>query len=244
MKLVIVTAIDGRRAAGWMLQSLAAQRLRLAAELDFSVVATVSMGAIESRMPDLQACDARWFPWPDKPLSEKWQAAVNMARLVHPDLDAIGIIGADDYIGDGWWRTAAEAVAAGASAVGPDRLWIANSVLSRAFQLVARIAPHTYEKMPLGPGRVISRKALGAAGWVLWPEPKARGLDGAAWRRLRSLGIHMQMIGIEGRPDCLILDRKGDGENLNPYDTLAPAAVAIAEGPAVAAMLAAAGAAA
>lgn len=152
---------------------------------------------------------------PNRPLSNKWNAGLNIMK--RHAVDAVMIVGSDDYVSRPYIDRAMEEIATGADLVHFDTLHALDADTGRLVRLQPR---------RMGAGRVISRRLLVRAEWRLWPSGLNRLLDGGMDRRLREVrgrgdrSRHFKSVRLRAGsvPGAVILDVKStraDGSSAN-----------------------------
>jgi hypothetical protein len=144
---------------------------------------------------------------PNDPLGNKWQAAVNAAKTLSPD--CVVILGSDDEINDDYIKNAYKLLAAGYDFIGLRRY----NVIYKRRKYILDYKP----VMPLGGGRVYSRKMLDTINWQLF-QPLNRKLDDYGWQRVIKSGLRAISISETSRYGMEITAIKGDWAMLNPFN--------------------------
>lgn len=127
--------------------------------------------------------DVDYVHYPNNPLSAKIQFGLDYVRTLDPD--AVLLTGSDSWLCPKWNAVMSRMIANGFHVVGQSCLH------------VCYIAPHEAPKVllssyktrpdPIGAGRVISRYALDALDWQLYPPGMNKGLDWASYQRLKTV---------------------------------------------------------
>lgn len=220
MYLVLLTAIHGRHALAraWLAHH-AAERTRLAAaghRLDLVVM--LSPDDVRPLFEDLEATGALWSAHENHPVAYKWQAALSFARRKCPGLDAIQILGSDDFASAGWLDRTFGELAAGRRGFGLDETFELDSftgLLGRwrgPMMLSGR-------PIPAGCGRTFSAALLERVQWLLWTEPRDSSLDTCSSRRLIRRGIWMDVLPMDDGAGQVIVGVK-TAENIHKWADL------------------------
>jgi len=161
----------------------------------------------------------RYVEAPNVPLSDKWNAG--MEALRDCGLDAVMVIGSDDFVSAGYVAAAVEALRreSGQRVAHPPRL-----VLPREIVFLDSETGRACAARPVRPGagRVLPRASLDALGWRPWPDGLDRRLDGGMDRRLAACGVTGPEVVLP--PDAgPVVDVKGP-ESMWPLDAMAKSA--------------------
>lgn len=151
---------------------------------------------------------------PNAPLSCKWNAGAGALHALPQNgpngergLDAVMIVGSDDFVAPGYMAAAADAIRGGATLVRTEAVVFADAATGRAVR--CRMAR-------MGAGRVLAASVLDRLNWQPWPPGLGRRLDGAMDKRIRTSGGARQVC-IQDAPP--VLDVKSP-VNLWDYDTV------------------------
>jgi choline kinase len=143
------------------------------------------------------------------PLGRKWQHGVNHCRQ-YLSADPLIITGSDDILGPDFVKKACEKVKEGYDFIGL-REWF---VIHDKFRYKLEYKP----EMPLGAGRVYSKKLLDLLGWRIFDTTKSKLLDDLGWHRASKAKKHIvDDIEAEG---MTIESIKGDWPMLNPFEKM------------------------
>lgn len=230
MQICLITAVHGRHGvSGRMLAHYANMRERLPYTLD--IVACMSPSDIPEMASNCDLAGVEWMACHNWPVAAKWQSALHYACVVHPRLDAVMIMGSDDFASLEYMEFAGKIVRTGAEAVGPD---VVHFLDHESGQMCKWNTRHT--GIPAGAGRVVSHRLLNDMNWVLWPKGQSRALDSLCSRTLAKRGKHFDFIEMASVPNGYIIDLKtghnihGFGEftsqELVPYEEAVPIAAA------------------
>lgn len=130
---------------------------------------------------------------PNRPLSDKWNAAAEALR--DRNVDAMMIFGSDDFLNAAFIGSAVDAVRSGADYVMPKSLYF--------YDAPTREAIYCHGVGRVGGGRTLSRRILRACLYEPWERGYMKNIDGCMDRRLVELG-HKQ-------PDVTLDDIRGAG---------------------------------
>lgn len=149
----------------------------------------------------------------NRPLSAKWQAGLTRLREYH--LDAVCIIGSDDFLSTSVYVHLSTAVEKGALLTGYLDHYLFRGIDQKCVRWPGYEGAR--EGDTIGTGRTYSRELLEAVDWSLWPEAMDRNLDGQARDRCRDLvdGLRRRTVALRldlGRE--AIVDVKHDPENV------------------------------
>jgi hypothetical protein len=110
------------------------------------------------------------------PLGSKWQSGIMMAKSFNPD--AILICGSDDWLTPNWCEICKDYIDYGYDLVGKNNFFIANILPQEPVVIVQR-GYRGFEKLkvPIGAGRLISKKILDAMNWQFFNRKINKGLD-------------------------------------------------------------------
>ena len=143
----------------------------------------------------------------NKILGQKWQAALNRARLENPD--AVLICGSDDLIPVGYvdiFKKDPENILL----AGTNHWFVLNPIKNELIRCYYRTEQRSD---PIGAGRIISKEALGRCDWQIFPREGGIGCDLYSFRMLR-----MQADSWQCFPD--ILSVKGRWSMLDSWEQL------------------------
>lgn len=163
----------------WRRPRVAEAALRHLADLAVPGVALTRLAVRSPEDPD-PAPDVpgvAYVDHPNAPLSDKWNAGVEAIRdAAGADLDAVMMMGSDDFVSAAYVRRAVEAVLDGASLVRSEDVVFYDAATGRAARA----------RMPrMGAGRVLSRGLLDLLDWRPWPDGLSLRLDGGMDRRIK-----------------------------------------------------------
>lgn len=205
MKLGVVTALWGRE----QITRLCLRRIaRAAAGRDVELVAVT-----DEPVNGATARELGWrvFAHPNEPLSDKFNAG---ARALRDQVDAIVVLGSDDWVCDrffGHWA----ALLAQAPVVGVVDFWQVAVPSLHTVYYPGYTKPGRRGES-LGAGRGLRADVLDALDWQPWPPGLPRGLDGGMRTLLRQSGFDAL-----GRPQddlgVRVLGVKG-ADVLTPFD--------------------------
>lgn len=141
---------------------------------------------------------------PNRPLSEKWQVVLQLAREQNPD--CVLITGSDDLVGEGFFRRATDAIAAGAEIVTQED--------AHFYHIMQRRLIHV--QMPQNGTRLLSKAAIDKMQWRLWEKhDKALAMDRSMDNRI---GGKLVMYRLPPHKSSVILDLKGGGTTRVPFE--------------------------
>lgn len=167
-RLGILTAL-------WRRPRVAEAVLRHLADLAVPGVALTRFAVRSPEDPDPapEVPGVAYVDHPNAPLSDKWNAGMeSLAGRV----DAVMVIGSDDFVSAAYVRRAVEAVLDGASLVRSEDVVFYDAATGRAARA----------RMPrMGAGRVLSRSLLDLLDWRPWPDGLSLRLDGGMDRRIK-----------------------------------------------------------
>ena len=181
-RIGLITCLWGRRIlTGATLQYYARARREVADTVEIVGIAVGSEGRPSQRL----AANAEFIysEHPNMPLSRKWNRALSMARSA--DVDAVLIVGSDDWISLPLLRRYGQLLCDGHDYVGIVDMYLIDARTKRCKKF------NGYPKGPrrnetLGLGRMVDRSLLEQHHWKLWPDGLNRGLDRAMTVRLRT----------------------------------------------------------
>lgn len=110
---------------------------------------------------------------PNNPVSDKWNAGARALR--HMNVDAMCIIGSDDFVNEAFIMSIVERLRQGAHYVMPQSLYFYDTRTREAIYAYAR---------RVGAGRTITRRVLDELNWRPWKSGFDRGIDGAMDKRI------------------------------------------------------------
>lgn len=149
--------------------------------------------------------------WPNSPLGEKFQRGVNIAKVLKAD--PLIINGSDDILGLDFIERACAAVSDGVDFIGLYHWHILHNKVLYHFKYNARL--------PLGGGRVFSKRALDSMKWKLFDTSRNKHLDDLAFAN-----VTRQVTLDKIFPDYLndrgfnIISIKGDWQTMNSFDRI------------------------
>lgn len=126
-------------------------------------------------------CDVQGWQFvahPNEPVSDKWNAGARYLR--HFDVDAMMIVGSDDFINGRLVECVVEKLKEGAKYVVPQTLYFYDTSSKKAMYCRAS---------KVGAGLTITRDLLERLGFRPWKSGVNKGIDGAMYKRLREIGI-------------------------------------------------------
>lgn len=148
--------------------------------------------------------------FPNRPLSDKWQAGAKRIRKM--DVDAMMIFGSDDFLNAAFIEEAVEAIKNGHDYVMPKSLYFYDTACKESIycQLIGRV----------GGGRTLSRRILDKMQWNVWEPGYQKNIDGCMDRRLIEIGHKHPDYTIDDirSTGALLLGIKlGEDGNMHPF---------------------------
>lgn len=149
--------------------------------------------------------------WPNMPLGEKFQRGVDIARVMKAN--PLIINGSDDILGLDFIELACASVSDGVDFIGLYHWHILHQKVLYHFKYNARL--------PLGGGRVFSKRALDALKWKLFDTSRNKHLDDMAFANISKQTTLDKVF-----PDYLndrgfnIISIKGDWETMNSFERI------------------------
>jgi len=149
--------------------------------------------------------------FPNRPLSDKWDAGAKLLRT--KNVDAMMIFGSDDFLNAEYIEAAADALRKGAKYAMPKSLYFFDAKEKKAMYcpVIGRV----------GGGRALSRNLLDRMHWEPWERGYQRNIDGCMDRRLIDIGHKHPDATIDDirSLSALILGIKTGG-NLHSFDKM------------------------
>lgn len=209
--LGVLTAVHGRhRLAKAMLRAIPA------GPPGWRVLVVVTMGSEDfvKMLPESRALgkDPAVIPVmaENSPLTRKWQTGLNFMRHVAGDsLDAVCIMGSDDFASIDYWRAGVHKIEDGAiNPFGVRSCYMLNAKTGE----LGRFTMGDPER-PVGCGRFYPRAALDSVDWTLWTIDRDKGLDAASEIRLAEKGVKLEVVELPG----MMVDVKTE-ENIHGWE--------------------------
>lgn len=147
----------------------------------------------------------------NNPLGNKWQAGIRQARTLNPD--CVIILGSDDILNDQFTSNAYNLLSKGYDFIGLRRY----SVIFKRKKYLLDYKPI----MPLGGGRVYSKRMMDAVNWHLFLA-KERKLDDYGWDQVVRSGLKAICITDTANYGMEITAIKGAWHMLNPFNPKHP----------------------
>jgi len=138
-----------------------------------------------------------WVQHANQPLSDKYQAGVTRARQFDPDAIMIG--GSDTWLSPAWIEAYLPYLNE-YGMVGQSRVSVV--LIERGSLQMLELSYTERRKDPMGVGRLISRAALDAIDWRLFPSGLRHNLDKQSWHRVVEAGIQTKQIDLDKA--CLV----------------------------------------
>lgn len=147
----------------------------------------------------------------NSPLTMKWQAGLDfMRRVAGESLDAVCLMGSDDFASLDFWLDGVRRVQEGAqNPFGVRSCMMLNAETEEMGQFTMGDPGR-----PVGCGRFYPRASLDAIDWRLWSIDRDKGVDGASEIRLAENGVRLEVVEMPG----MMVDVKIAGENINGWD--------------------------
>jgi len=234
MQIVLLTCIHGRHTVAELMlkhHTGVAAGLREAGGCDFQLAAVMSPEDEPVMGPVCDSLAVRWRTQENRPVSVKWQCGLEFVKKTFTDVDAVTVIGSDDFMSVAYMAQIASVIAGRWSlGFGPDRCWMLDAATGR-LGLWCRPVVRDITGIPCGAGRVFARELLDRVSWRLWRGNKDRGLDTLCSKRLRKLGYRLDVMGLTNDGQRAVIDVKTRDNihdwNAIPYaDILEPSAAA------------------
>lgn len=121
---------------------------------------------------------------PNQPLGAKWNAGLDETHHVVGGIDAVMILGSDDFVSPEWVTKATRAIEAGMLMAGLTDFYALRLINGRLYHVNPYPEGSPRHGETIGSGRIFSAELLDAVSWKLWPEGQSAGLDYAAMQRL------------------------------------------------------------
>ena len=207
----------------WRRPAVAAAMLRHHVALDVPGVKVIPMAVQSPEDPEGLTAGPCSF-WrgahvvqaPNDPLSDKWN--VGMAALEAFNVDAVMVVGSDDFASAAYVEAVVQLVEQGGDLVRAQECLFLDLPTGRACASRPR---------RLGGGRTLSRRMLDALRWRPWPSGLNVRLDGGMDRRLAKAGLtnhRDKVVRYTGDPQLLAVKSDhpdGTSANLWSYDAVA-----------------------
>lgn len=151
---------------------------------------------------------------PNKPLGNKWQEAVYYAKTLDPD--ALMICGSDSWLSYKWCEIALPFVLYdNQDLVGINMFHACKVYPNEKVRIIRRAYKDRRKNIPMGSGRIFSKKILDKANWHIFPKNKNRAMDINSYRKVKELKGNIKIIESE---DMKILTIKSTWESINSWE--------------------------
>jgi len=137
----------------------------------------ILIGESESEEQIAKQTDSIFLKHPNKPLSAKWQAGVDIARELSNDV--VLIMGSDDWISENWCARMMIEIDKGYDLVGKNEIYFLN-IEYNDLELIkwnGYNEPIERKNEPVGAGRIFSDNILSVIDWQRFPKILNGGLD-------------------------------------------------------------------
>jgi len=118
----------------------------------------------------------------NKPLGKKWQAGVNRARALAPD--AVMICGSDSWLTPRWCETAIPFLKKGHDLIGINMFHACKVYPKQKVRIIRRAYQGKRIGIPMGSGRIFSKKILDALDWKIFPINQNSGMDIFSYKKV------------------------------------------------------------
>lgn len=160
----------------------------------------------------------------NNPLSTKVQCGVDFASQYSPD--AILMEGSDTWLTNNWCAVGAKYLKDGADLVGRTQGFTCR--VNSGEQLIIVSARYRKRTDPFGAGRLISRRALDALNWKLFPPGFNTGLDGRSYTLLSKNVKNLKVINTYGKDDTFLVDIKSTSwDTINSFKLITRSSSAV-----------------
>lgn len=150
------------------------------------------------------------FKCDNSPLGNKWQTALDKAKLLNPDY--IIPVGSDDFLCYNYFDNAKRLISKGYDFVGVNGWYMSDG--KQHFKSKYKLRTD----FPAGSGRVFTKKALDACNWQLYERSLNRLLDDKALAQMKNANIKTYISQDQDKDGLKILALKGRWNCLNPLD--------------------------
>lgn len=131
----------------------------------------------------------------NSPLTFKWQRGLEQLRKIGCEaLDAVCIMGSDDFASQDYWSAALKRIAGGEKRpFGIRWCYMLNAETGQMGKF-----PMGDPRRAVGCGRFYPSSALDLVDWKLWTVAREKGLDGASESRLAEVGLTLDAVELPG----------------------------------------------
>ena len=153
----------------------------------------------------------------NRPLSNKFQHCVNVARQYDPD--ALFITGSDSWATSTMCEVFADHMAKGADLVGKIHSYSCKANPGEKLEILG----HKYKtrKDPIGGGRLFSRKALDLLDWQLYRSGLEQTLDSHSYKKLMQGVSDTKVVIVDDHPEAFSMDIKSSTwPNIDTFDMI------------------------
>lgn len=175
MRIALLTAVWGR-------SRLARMVLQHNGSIEVSGVDIVNVAVYSRQDPEahrmIDVAGWHYIQYPNRPLSNKWNAGCAFIRKLH--VDAMMIFGSDDFLNAAYLEAVVDTLKSGAHYVMPHSMYF--------YHAPSRQAIYCMNIGRVGGGRTLSRHLLGRMDYQPWEPGYMRNIDGAMDRRLIAVG--------------------------------------------------------
>lgn len=148
------------------------------------------------------------------PLSFKWQAGVDCARMFKPD--AILILGSDNWISDNWISEGLKHIN-DYDVIGKNEIYFINIAgKMHGFKWSGYLSEDRRNE-PIGAGRIISKNILNKISWQLWDRGINRLLDKTSFKKLKEAGARVKLM--EDK-NIFVMDIKGKWDYITNMESM------------------------
>lgn len=159
-----------------------------------------------------QNCGCHYIEHENKPLSKKWQAGIAAAKKMNPD--AIMICGSDSWITPKWCEIVFPYTRVH-DLVGINNFYACRAYPKKKVNIIHREYKGHRSNLPVGSGRMFSKRILEKVDWVIYPGSKNKALDSQSYRTIMK---HKAKILTLPDKELKVLAIKSTWDSLNSWE--------------------------
>lgn len=159
-----------------------------------------------------QNCGCHYIEHTNKPLSKKWQAGVTAAKKMDPD--AIMVCGSDSWLTPKWCEIVFPYTKTH-DLVGINHFYACKAFPEEAVKIINREYKGRRANLPVGSGRMFSKRILEKIDWTIYPGNQNRSLDGVSYRNVMK---HNGKILVLPDKELKVLAIKSTWDSLNSWE--------------------------
>lgn len=151
----------------------------------------------------------------NRPLGDKWQNGIKKAKDLNPD--AVMICGSDSWVSSGWCQNALLFLKSGFDLVGVNVFYACRVYPNEKVKIIKRGYQGLRVNMPMGTGRMFSKRILNKMQWQLFSTNINTGLDIDSYRKVVAKKGSIKIIPESNNVKLLTI--KSTWESINSWET-------------------------